>query len=189
MVSPLPEGPLSQLKLMLSPWNCRGKWWDVKTSTFAHCESTHSKTTESHFRGFTPNTQPYLEFLVNLLSYYFESMAAPKSKVPEAHRVVVQWNTFKTFYTARTTGTLWLCTDPLSISCNIINDSKESDRLWWLANTSAEIPCVFNRKIWFKWQHLKSNVKLATHRHIDGTSGGGIFTSFSSFTVFISKAK
>lgn len=63
MVSPFPEGPLSQLKLMLSPWNCKEAIEGMlKPKTFAHCESTHSKTTVNHFSSFTPNTHPCLEF-------------------------------------------------------------------------------------------------------------------------------
>lgn len=44
MVPPLPEGPLSQLKLMLSPWSCgKANEGMLKPKTKSYCENTHSE--------------------------------------------------------------------------------------------------------------------------------------------------
>lgn len=87
MVSPFPEGPLSHLELMLSPWNCKeANEGTLKPKTFAHCESNNSKTTVNHFSSFTPNTHPCLEFLVTLLPHYFESKLLHQNLEFQKHR-------------------------------------------------------------------------------------------------------
>lgn len=53
MVPPLPEGPLSQLKLMLSPRHCRETGHRSDVTTQAQCKCTYCKTKKDHTSGFT----------------------------------------------------------------------------------------------------------------------------------------